>query len=38
MFAFVQLYPIRLNDVSGPELIYLFWHVEGFVDEFGETI
>ena len=38
MSAFVQLYPISPNDMSGPEVTIIFWRVEGFVDESGEIM
>ena len=37
VFAFVQLYPIPLNDMSGPEAFISSWHVEGF-GESGEVM
>ena len=36
-FAFVQLYPIPLNDRSGPEDFIVLWHVDGF-GESGEIV
>ncbi len=38
MSAFMQLYPIPPNDMSGPEGFFIFWHVEGFfLIESGEV-
>ena len=38
MFAFVQLYPTPLSDKSGPEMLNIFWYVDGFVDGSGEIM